>query len=564
VSHNLVTLRRKQPVADPQEAGRAFKDSSSVLDRLRAAMDEDRVLTRERIARIAKEAGIPEAIVYGVATYYGDLSLQEKGETRVHVCVGTACIASCGDAHVRALESELGVKLGETRADGRMSLEPVYCLGLCNAAPAVLLDRHTDDGVHVRTVLGNVDGVTAKKLAALDPDTLAAPEPRPVIENRAPEPIVLRNIVGDARDAYRAYENRGAPEQVLESVTSSMLRGRGGAGFSTAQKWKFAAAQPAGEKWVVCNADEGDPGSYIDKWILELDPHAVIEGMALAAHAIGATHGAIYIRSEYPRAIDAVKKAVKEAPLHGFELRVVEGAGSYVCGEETALLRSIEGLRGMVTARPPYPAEKGVFEKPTIVNNVETLANIPWIVAHGGDAYAKYGKGKSRGTKAISLNQLFARPGLYEVEMGIPLREILFDIGGGLASGKDIKAVQIGGPLGGILPPSLFDTAFGFEELDAVGGLLGHGGIVAFADGTDMREVARHLFEFGDDESCGKCFPCRIGMRRGREMIGDLKDLSLLNELLETMRWGSLCAHGGGLPIAIESIVKHWPGELLR
>ncbi|MGZ3450433.1 MAG: NAD(P)H-dependent oxidoreductase subunit E [Polyangiales bacterium] len=570
MSHNLVTLRRKHAHGLP---------GPSVLDRLRKVMDEERVLTRESIARVAREAGIPEATVFGVATYYGDFSLLKRGETRVHVCVGTACIASCGDAHVKALESATGTKLGHTRADGKMSLEPVYCLGLCNAAPSVLVDRHTDDDVHVRTVLGHVDAEKAKRIGALDHETLAEPEPRPRIENRAPEAIVLRNMVDGAdastlekaraRGAYTVYETALAertPDAVLEEVTQSMLRGRGGAGFSTAQKWKFAAAQPAGEKWVVCNADEGDPGSYIDKWLLELDPHAIIEGMALAGFAIGASHGAIYIRSEYPRAVDVMRRAAHQAKsvLRGFEVHVVEGAGSYVCGEETALLHSIEGLRGMVTARPPFPAVKGLFEKPTVVNNVETLANVPWIVARGGDAYAKLGAGKSRGTKAISLNELFVNAGLYEISLGIPLREILYDIGGGLKSGKAIKAVQIGGPLGGVLPASLFDTPFGFEELDAVGGLLGHGGIVAFAEGTDMRAVAKHLFEFGDDESCGKCFPCRIGMHRGREMMNGKPELGLLNELLETMRYGSLCAHGGGLPIAIESIVKHWPEELTR
>jgi NADH:ubiquinone oxidoreductase subunit F (NADH-binding) len=359
---------------------------------------------------------------------------------------------------------------------------------------------------------------------------------------------------------------------VLEEIVTSVLRGRGGAGFSTGQKWRFAAAQPPGEKWIVCNADEGDPGSYIDKWLLELDPHAVIEGMALAAFAIGGTHAAIYIRSEYPRAIEAIRRAIEEARPHiaPLEMFVVEGAGSYVCGEETALLRSIEGLRGMVTARPPYPAVKGVFEVPTVVNNVETLANVPWIVRHGGAAFAAIGIGKSRGTKAISLNELFTRPGLYEVPLGVSLRTICEEIGGGLHSGKPIKGVQIGGPLGGIVPASQLDTPFGFEELDAIGALLGHGGIVAFAEGTDMRTIARHLLEFGDAESCGKCFPCRIGMRRGLELVdrmiergGQPAQIDLLSELMDTMRYGSLCAHGGGLPAAIDSIVKHWPNELL-
>ncbi|MBI2394902.1 MAG: NAD(P)H-dependent oxidoreductase subunit E [Deltaproteobacteria bacterium] len=584
MSHNLVTLRKKREPGPLDQ---------SVLDRLRVAMDRERVLTRETLKRIAKESGVPEATVYGVATFYGDLSVKRRGDVRVHVCTGTACVAS-GDEHVRFLEEATGVRLGETSAGGEVSLEPVYCLGLCNAAPAVLVsrvsasslgDRH-GDGAHLRTVYGDLSRENARAIAT---GAHAADEPRPRIESRSSPTIVLRNMVDGAdattldkaraRGAWRAYEaareakdpprGSAAPAAtVLEAVAGSGLRGRGGAGFSTGQKWRFAAAQPAGEKWVVCNADEGDPGSYIDKWILELDPHAVLEGMALAGFAIGATHGAIYVRSEYPRAVEAMKRAVAEARAAGlldrFDVRVVEGAGSYVCGEETALLRSIEGLRGMVTARPPYPAEKGLFGKPTVVNNVETLANVPWIVAHGGAAYAAIGVGKSRGTKAISLSSVFARPGVYEVPLGVSLRTICEEIGGGTRSGKPIKGVQIGGPLGGIVPAALFDTPFGFEELDAIGALLGHGGIVAFEEGTDMKRIARHLFEFGDAESCGKCFPCRIGMRRGLEMVErPAVDVPLLNELLETMRWGSLCAHGGGLPAAIESIVKHWPDELL-
>ncbi len=586
VSHNLVTLRRKRA---PQHEGLG----PSVLDRLRDAMDRERVLDRAAIVRIAKETGIPEATVYGVATYYGDFATKRRGDVRVHVCVGTACVAAKGHEHVGWLEEATGVRLGETSADGSVSLEPVYCLGLCEAAPSVLVDRHTDDGAHVRRVIGHLTRERAQAVARGDLALLAEPEPRPRIESHASPTIVLRNLVdGDAstldraraRGAWKVYDQTlraRTPQAVLDEIVESVLRGRGGAGFSTGQKWRFAAAQPAGEKWVVCNADEGDPGSFIDKWLLELDPHAVLEGMALAGFAIGASRGAIYVRSEYPRAVEALRRAVSEARAAGFlrasiagfsfDGEVVEGAGSYVCGEETALLRSIEGLRGMVTARPPYPAEKGLFEKPTVVNNVETLVNVPWILEHGGASYSAIGVGKSRGTKAISLNERFARPGLYEVPLGVSLRTIVEEIGGGSASGRGVKAVQIGGPLGGLVPASLFDVPFGFEELDAIGALLGHGGIVAFDEGTDMRAIARHLFEFGDAESCGKCFPCRLGMRRGLELVdrmiaegGRPAQLDLMGELLETMRHGSLCAHGGGLPAAIESIAKHWPNELLR
>jgi formate dehydrogenase iron-sulfur subunit len=292
------------------------------------------------------------------------------------------------------------------------------------------------------------------------------------------------------------------------------------------------------------------------------------------------------VRSEYPESTRVLRAAIataREAGLLGervlgqdfaFDVDVVEGAGSYVCGEETALLRSLEGLRGMVTARPPFPADKGLFDLPTIVNNVETLANLGWILRHGGAAYAALGIGRSRGTKAVSLNERFARPGMYEVPLGTSLRQIVETLGGGMKSGRALKAVQVGGPLGGILPASLLDTPLGFEELDAVGALLGHGGIVAWDDTVDVRDVAIHLFEFCDAESCGKCFPCRIGGRRGLELVRRLKtagdpaaieaDVALLTELCETMRLGSLCAHGGAIPIPIASLMVHFKEEMTR
>lgn len=583
MSHNLVALRRKHAA----RAGLAPTASPSILDALRDTMDEERVLDRASVRAEARALGVPDAIAHGVATYYANLSARPVGARRVHVCVGTACVATAGHSHVEALERACGVALGETRADGAVSLEPTYCLGLCHAAPAALVDEHTSDGLHVRRAIGDVTGARVERVARGEPELLAEPESRPTIASFTTPTIVLRNLVDgvDAStlaaarsrgvyDALRRARETLSPAQILDEVGASGLLGRGGAGFPTASKWRFAAAETTTEKYVVCNADEGDPGSYIDKWLLELDPHSVLEGMALAGLAIGAAHGVIYLRSEYPRAAEVLARAIDDARAAGvlgaFDVRLVVGAGSYVCGEETALLHSIEGLRGMVTARPPFPAQSGLFERPTVVNNVETLINVPWIVQHGGAAYAAIGIGKSRGTKAISLNQLFARPGLYEVALGTSLRVICEELGGGLAGGRAIAGVQIGGPLGGIIPASQLDVPLAFEELDAIGALLGHAGIVAFAEGTDMRAIARHLFEFGDAESCGKCFPCRIGMRRGLELVdrlstngGDEKELALLEELLETLKLGSLCAHGGGLPAPIYSILTHWRPHLL-
>jgi NADH-quinone oxidoreductase subunit F len=579
MSHNLVSLRRKHAARD----GVSPASSVSVIDALRAEMDGAHVLSSGAIARAAAKAGVPESVAHGVATYYSDFSLAPRGARRVHVCMGTSCMASTGGAHVKALAEACGVALGETAADGSLSLEPVYCLGLCHASPAVLIEDHGTDGAPARHAHAPLDEALAHRIAKADASLRAEPEPAPRIESHVTPTVLLGGMLegrddpslatARARGAYEALTHADGA-RVLDEVERSTLRGRGGAGFPTVQKWRSAAAQPPGEKFVVCNADEGDPGSYIDKLLLERDPHLVLEGMALTGRAIGASRGVIYLRSEYPVALERVRRAIDEARaadvLGGFEISLAEGAGSYVCGEETALLRSIEGLRGMVTARPPYPAVKGLFERPTVVNNVETLATVPWIVRHGGAAFAAIGVGKSRGTKVVSLSALLARPGLYEVALGTSLRTIVEELGGGLRDGKKILAVQIGGPLGGIVPAALFDTPLGFEELDAVGGLLGHGGIVAFAEGTDMRALAHHLFAFGDAESCGKCVPCRIGMRRGRELLeamttrgGTEDDLALLEVLLETMQHGSLCAHGGGLPAPIRSILAHHRSALL-
>jgi NADH-quinone oxidoreductase subunit F len=583
VSHNLVSLRRKHA----ERADLAPSASPSILDALRDTMDAERVLRPDAIREQARALGVPDAVAHGVATYYSDLSTKPTGARRVHVCMGTACVASARRAHADALEEAYGVTLGETSADGRVSLEPAYCLGLCHAAPAVLVDEHGSDGAHLRHAHGSVTGERVSGIARGEPALLREPEPRPTIASFVTPTIVLRNVVDGAdartlaaaraRGVYTALQHARttlSAAQILDEVSTAGLRGRGGAGFSTAQKWRFAAQEASAEKYVVCNADEGDPGSYIDKYLLELDPHSVLEGMAIAGLAIGAAHGVIYLRSEYPRAAESLTRAIDEARAAGvlgaFDVRLVVGAGSYVCGEETALLHSIEGLRGVVTARPPFPAQSGLFERPTVVNNVETLINVPWIVAHGGAAYAALGLGKSRGTKAVSLNQLFARPGLYEVALGTSLRVVCEELGGGLASGEPILGVQIGGPLGGIIPGALLDVPLAFEELATVGGLLGHAGIVAFAERTDMRAIAEHLFEFGDAESCGKCFPCRLGMRRGLELVrrmtrdgGRESDLALLEELIETLELGSLCAHGGGLPAPIRSILQHWREHLL-
>ena len=361
----------------------------------------------------------------------------------------------------------------------------------------------------------------------------------------------------------------------LAAVTASGLRGRGGAGFPAGIKWRTVHDTAADIKYVVCNADEGDSGTFADRMLMEGDPFALLEGMAICALAVGAGKGFIYIRSEYPRAITVLEGALIVAREHGLlrdcaiELRI--GAGAYVCGEETALLESLEGKRGQVRAKPPLPAHHGLFGKPTVVNNVLTLATVPAILTRGAEAYAALGSGKSRGTIPIQLAGNIRHGGLFEVPFGISLRELIDEVGGGTATGRPVRAVQVGGPLGAYFPRALFDTAFDYEAFTAREGLVGHGGIVVFDDRVDMRRQARFAMEFCAAESCGKCTPCRVGSVRGMEVIDKIvsgrdvdENLVLLEDLCNTLRLGSLCALGGFVPFPVLSALRHFPQDFRR
>jgi len=372
-----------------------------------------------------------------------------------------------------------------------------------------------------------------------------------------------------------------APAEVVAEVTASGLRGRGGAGFPTGIKWRTVAAAPGARKYIVCNADEGDSGSFADRMLMEGDPFALIEGMVIAGLAVGADRGFVYIRSEYPDAIAVLGRALAVAQSEGllgasvlgsgraFEIEIRVGAGSYVCGEETALLNSIEGKRGVVRAKPPLPAIEGLWGRPTVVNNVLSLATVPAILAEGAAAYAALGLGRSRGTMPVQLAGNVRFGGLCEVPFGLTLGEIVMGIGGGTASGRPVKAVQVGGPLGAWFPPALFDTPFGYEDFAAAGGIIGHASIVVVDDTADMAALARLALEFCAVESCGKCTPCRIGSVRGVETLdriiaGDAGAEPLLRDLCETMRLGSLCALGGFAPYPVLSALDHFPADFAR
>jgi formate dehydrogenase iron-sulfur subunit len=422
------------------------------------------------------------------------------------------------------------------------------------------------------------------------PKSLGATEAIPYLAAQSRLTMARVGIVDPASlDDYRAHGGYRGLENALgmtgaaivEAVTSSGLRGRGGAAFPTGIKWNTVLKTDSDQKYVVCNADEGDSGTFADRMIMESDPFVLIEGMTIAGLAVGATRGFVYIRAEYPQAIKTMQAAIETAASaaylgdkimgkdRAFRLEVREAAGAYICGEETSLLESLEGKRGMVRFRPPLPAIKGLFGRPTIVNNVISLASVPIILDKGADYYRDYGVGRSRGTLTVQLAGNVRQGGMVEIAFGRTLKELLYDFGGGSATGRPIRAVQAGGPLGAYVHPSKFDTPLDYEAFAAIGAMIGHGGLVVFDDSVDMAEQARFAMEFCAIESCGKCTPCRIGAVRGVEVIDRIRagleteaNLTLLRDLCGTMVDGSLCALGGMAPFPVLSVMDHFPEDL--
>jgi formate dehydrogenase iron-sulfur subunit len=440
--------------------------------------------------------------------------------------------------------------------------------------------------VGVGDVEGLLDAMPSGGAHAL---RLGAPEAIPFLKSQTRLTFARCGVV-DPRslDDYRAHGGgKGlaralslGPAAIVEEIVQSGLRGRGGAGFPTGIKWRTVAQTTAARKYIVCNADEGDSGTFADRMIMEGDPFVLIEGMTIAGIAVGAGKGVIYIRSEYPHAIAMMNAAIRIARADGllgdevagssyaFDLDVAVGAGAYVCGEETSLLESLEGKRGQVRAKPPLPAHHGLFGQPTVINNVLSLAAVPFILAEGAKSYADFGMGRSRGTMPIQLAGNIKRGGLYEAAFGVTLGRLVDEIGGGTLSGRPIKAVQVGGPLGAYFPRALFDTPFDYEAFAARDGLIGHGGVVVFDDTADMAKQARFALEFCAFESCGKCTPCRIGAVRGVETVERImrgeereKNLILLEDLCNTMKFGSLCALGGFTPFPVMSALTHFPED---
>ena len=581
MSRNLIALQNK-----------FLGEGQTVYDSLARLHADKGHIAPQDILDLAQEHNLPPAHVRATAEFYDELAQSSAAQRSLKICNGEACRAAGCDAVIERCESELGVTTGEVSSSGTR-LEHVACLGYCGQGPNAMIDD-------LPVSLASTGAVDAALKSVLSESEHGLTEPKnPIYRPESDAPcVVLRNagqdVIGltDARAAgiYSALEKAVTslqPQDVIDQIKASQLRGRGGAGFPTGIKLQTVADSEApdgsGRRFVVVNFDEGDAGSYIDKELVENDPHSQIEGILLAAYATGAREAIIYARCEYPRARRVLEAAVDEARAAGLvgaslfgsdfacDITVVRGQGAYICGEETSLLRSLEGVPALVSVRPPFPAQEGLWRCPTAVNNVETIHTLPWIIEHGADAYASLGHEKSRGTKVISLNHRVAHPGVYEVELGVTLRHVIFDLAGGMADGQSCKAVQVGGPLGGLLPESLLDTRLDFEAMAAQGAILGHGGIVVYSQEDDLVKIGRGLIHFCAVESCGKCFPCRIGAVRGTELFDQMMEsgvtderVELLGELCETMKYGSLCAMGGMTPAPIESLIQHFPDELGR
>jgi len=524
-----------------------------------------------------------------------------KQGLRVLVCAGTGCVAN-GSLRVMEKFKSLGADVSVLTDYDKMTIVPTGCHGFCEQGVLVIIpDKHV---TYVKVKEKDVEeiyeshirnGQPVERLLYTDPKTHEHIHKNEEINFYAKQTRTALANCGhinaeciDEAIAVRGYEalaniiEANNPDAVIEEIEKSGLRGRGGGGFPTGRKWRFTAANRGGKSYVVCNGDEGDPGAFMDRSIMEGDPHKLLEGMAIAAFAIGADEGYIYVRAEYPLAIKRLRKAIKDAEERNFlgnnimgsdfsfTLHIKEGAGAFVCGEETALIASIEGERGMPRPKPPFPANKGLFGRPTLINNVETLANVPVIMLKGADWFAQMGTETSKGTKTFALTGEVNNTGLIEVPMGTTLREIVFDIGGGIRGGKKFKAVQIGGPSGGCLTEEHLDLPLDYDNLMKAGAMVGSGGLVVMAENTCIVEVARFFMNFTQHESCGKCVPCREGTKNMLKILekivagkGEMKDLELLEELAHAVKDGSLCGLGKTAPNPVLSTLKYFRDEYI-
>ncbi len=517
----------------------------------------------------------------------------------VLVCSGAACISNDSTT----IKNKLLAAIKDAGIEDEVAVVETGCMGPCELGPVMLV--YPDGVFYIRLKEADVEEIVKEHFIKGRPVKRlqwTTPEARKIVEEKRQVPffekqlkIVLSNcgkidpenieeyIAVGGYEALAKVLTQMTPEQVIEEMIASGLRGRGGAGFPTGLKWKATKESPGEEKYVVCNGDEGDPGAFMDRAILEGDPHSVIEGMAIAAYAVGAKQGYVYVRAEYPLAVKRLEKAIQQARKYGligknifetgfeFDLEIRIGAGAFVCGEETALLASIEGKRGQPRPKPPFPAQKGLWGKPTLINNVETFANVRHIILNGAKWFASIGTENSKGTKVFALSGKVLNTGLVEVPMGITIRELVFDIGGGIPEGKKFKAVQVGGPSGGCVPADYIDTPIDYESLKKLGTIMGSGGVIVLDEDTCMVNLAKFFLDFTVDESCGQCVPCRIGLKHLYDILdritkgeGRMEDLETLEKLGEEIRRTSLCGLGQSAPNPVLSTLRYFRDEYIE
>lgn len=514
-------------------------------------------LSKEEVAKLADEYLVGTSSIFGTASFY-DFTRESNRGKKIYVCNGSACLTA---GTQNALTEKISTQFEKSE------IGEMCCLGRCHENAAFHFDG------------ANYSGNAIEELEQIKRNSTRIRD-RYHVKHKGKqiltgEPPSIDQIKIDLAKVFQTH-----PDSVLQEIKLSGLRGRGGAGFPIGIKLDTCSKVSGKQKFIVCNADEGDPGSYSDRYILEQQPYLLLIGMLIAGFVTGASRGVIYIRAEYPESVDRINEAVEEfrqAALTGenilgssfqFEFKVIKAQGAYICGEETALLSSIEGQRPEVRVRPPFPVYEGLFRQPTVVNNVETLANLYFIARNGGKQFASIGTAKSSGTKLMSLDSFFNKPGIYEVDMGTPLNEVVYQLGGGFHS--KVKALHIGGPLGGLVPIHKVDVlSVDFESFAQNGFMLGHASMVSVPDSFSMISYLEHLFAFTAHESCGKCFPCRIGSTRGKELLHKAQndseykiDLELLRDLLDTMKRGSLCALGGGIPLPVYNALDYFYDEL--
>ncbi len=528
----------------------------NLFEELGIAATQTGTPSTEKMDQLAEKFIMGKANIYGAATFYDFLRPENKGK-KVYVCNGSACMTA-------GTQPELLNKLGshfEASEIGEMC-----CLGRCHENSSFFLDGKNYSGTDIDNIETIKKGETTSQ-EKYNVKSIGTP--------------VLTNEFEGIDSYYKLLETvlNTPADDLLKELKISGLRGRGGAGFPIAFKLESCKNTAGNQKYIVCNADEGDPGAYSDRYLLEFQPHAVLLGMMIAGYITGANAGVMYIRGEYPEAIEITDQAIKDlytknllgqnilGSKFSFDFKLIKAQGAYICGEETALLSSIEGQRPEVRVRPPYPTQEGLFNKPTVVNNVETLACIPYVIKNGGAKFASIGIGKSTGTKLVSLDGFFKTPGIYEVDMGTPLSKVFNELGGGFKS--PVKAMHIGGPLGGLVPvEKINNLTVDFESFSNAGFLMGHASVVCIPSDYPLVKYLEHLFQFTAHESCGKCFPCRLGSTRGYELLNkaqneDYKiDRELFTDLITTMEIGSLCALGGGLPLPIRNAMHYFKDEL--